>query len=196
MRIIGITGPTGAGKTTLLREITARGGYVIDCDAVYHGMLDEDGALRDRLESEFGPLGDGNGRIDRKKLAGIVFSDPDNLAALNRITWPAVTARVRDIVKTCVATGADLVAVDAFALLESGLRHQCDTTVAVLAPVGARVERVMARDGISREKAMERIRTQKTDAYYIAECDHVLYNSYASEAGFARAAGELLDKII
>ena len=66
MVVLGITGPTGAGKTTLLQEVERLGGAVIDCDAVYHGLLERDTALQSALEREFGPLRDEKGRINRK----------------------------------------------------------------------------------------------------------------------------------
>ena len=80
--VIGITGPTGAGKTTVLKEIEALGGAVIDCDAVYHEMLESDRALQESLERAFGPLRDGQGAIDRKKLGALVFGDPAKLEKL------------------------------------------------------------------------------------------------------------------
>ena len=85
MKVIGITGQTGAGKTTALKEIERLGGCVLDADAVYHQLLEKDAALRDELQARFGPLEDGTGRIDRKKLGNVVFRDADALADLNAI---------------------------------------------------------------------------------------------------------------
>ena len=85
MTVLGITGPTGAGKTTLLKEVEKLGGAVIDCDAVYHDLLERDGALQHSLEKTFGPLRDERGAIDRKKLGTIVFGDPEKLRQLNII---------------------------------------------------------------------------------------------------------------
>ena len=65
-KIIGITGPTGAGKTTALREVERLGGTVIDCDQVYHEMLEHDQGLQNKLEELFGPLRGKDGAIDRK----------------------------------------------------------------------------------------------------------------------------------
>ena len=70
MPIIGITGPTGAGKTSLLRQVEKLDGAVIDCDAVYHKLLNTDEDLQAALENQFGPLRDENGCIDRKKQIG------------------------------------------------------------------------------------------------------------------------------
>ena len=133
MTVIGITGPTGAGKTTVLKEIEALGGAVIDCDAVYHEMLESDRALQESLERAFGPLRDGQGAIDRKKLGALVFGDPAKLERLNAIAQRAVVQRTRQMVKENRSRGIGLTAIDAFALLESGLADLCTTTVAVLA---------------------------------------------------------------
>ena len=134
MTVIGITGPTGAGKTTVLKEIEALGGAVIDCDAVYHEMLESDRALQESLERAFGPLRDGQGAIDRKKLGALVFGDPAKLERLNAIAQRAVVQRTRQMVKENRSRGIGLTAIDAFALLESGLADLCTTTVAVLGP--------------------------------------------------------------
>ena len=151
MTVIGITGPTGAGKTTVLKEIEALGGAVIDCDAVYHEMLESDRALQESLERAFGPLRDGQGAIDRKKLGALVFGDPAKLERLNAIAQRAVVQRTRQMVKENRSRGIGLTAIDAFALLESGLADLCTTTVAVLAPGEARVARNLAREGISED---------------------------------------------
>ena len=128
MTVIGITGPTGAGKTTVLKEIEALGGAVIDCDAVYHEMLESDRSLQESLERAFGPLRDGQGAIDRKKLGALVFGDPAKLERLNAIAQRAVVQRTRQMVKENRSRGIGLTAIDAFALLESGLADLCTTT--------------------------------------------------------------------
>ena len=99
MVLIGITGPTGAGKTTLLREVEALGGAVIDCDAVYHELLEHDPFLQRELERRFGPLRGEDGAIDRKRLGAIVFGDPEKLAQLNEVVRTAIVDRTRALVE-------------------------------------------------------------------------------------------------
>ena len=99
MVLIGITGPTGAGKTTLLREVEALGGAVIDCDAVYHELLEHDPFLQRELERRFGPLRGENGAIDRKRLGTIVFGDPEKLALLNDVVRTVIVDRTRALVE-------------------------------------------------------------------------------------------------
>ena len=195
MTVIGITGPTGAGKTTLLEEVGNLAGGVIDCDEVYHGMLEYGTVLPDQLEKAFGPLRDSGGKIDRKKLGGIVFGDPDKLERLNAITQKAVASCARELIEEYQKQGRVLTAVDAIALLESPLREVCDITVAVLAPPEVRVRRIMAREGISEEYARARVRAQKPDSWFEERCTYTLRNS-GDLAGFEARSRSLLRHII
>jgi len=119
-----------------------------------------------------------NGTLNRKKLGTIVFSDPDALLDLNRITHGAVRQEVMRRLKTAPA----LAAIDAIGLFEGDLAQLCDVTVAVTAPVELRVLRLMARDGISEEYARNRIAAQHDDAWFAARCDYVLENSGSFDA--------------
>ena len=169
--VIGITGGSGSGKTTLLRQIEEAGGLVLDCDRIYHQLLEQDNALSDAIETRF-PGTVQQGVLDRKKLAGIVFSDPQALQDLNAITHSAVKAAVLQ----AMPAHPSLVAIDAIALFEGDLAPLCDVTVAVCAPREDRVRRLMARDGISAQRANERIDAQHPDAWFAQRCDYTLHN--------------------
>ena len=170
--IIGITGGTGCGKTTLLNLIQENGGLVLDCDAIYHQLLKTDTSLLNAIEERFpGTVEDG--MLQRKKLGGIVFADPHALEDLNAITHKAV----KDEVLRRLESKPRLAAIDAIALHEGGLAELCDVTVAITAPEEDRIERLLARDGISYEHAALRIRAQKPESYFREKCDHVLENN-------------------
>lgn len=196
MIIIGITGPTGAGKTTALGEVEKLGGAVIDCDAVYHDLLESDKTLQNRLEQEFGDIRDDSGAVDRKKLGAIVFGDPEKLERLNAIAQRATVDRTRLLLEGCRAKGMPLAAVDAIGLLESGLGELCHATVAVVAPPEVRVARIMAREGISQDYAWSRVRAQKPDSYFTGGCGYTLNNDCATGAEFAAQARALLESIL
>ena len=184
MVVIGITGPTGAGKTTALEVLEAIGAQVIDCDRLYYDLLRRDEDLRQALRSAFGPVFLPNGELDRRKLGTLVFGDPEALARLNAIVYPAVGAAVEDIL---ARSGAPVGVIDAVNLLESGMGARCRWTVAVTAPREERVRRIMARDGISEEYARRRVEAQRSDEYYRA-CDYLLENRAGSRAAFREEA--------
>ena len=176
--IIGITGGTGAGKTTLLRCIHELGGMILDCDEIYHRLLETNSDLLCAIETRFpGTVEDG--QLNRKKLGAIVFSNEQALEDLNRITHGAVKEEV-----LCKLNNTpQLAAIDAIGLFEGELAQLCDVTVAITAPEELRVKRLMARDGISREYAKSRIRAQHSDAWFRERCDVILEN-HGTEADF------------
>ena len=169
--ILGITGGTGCGKTTLLRCIAAQGGLVLDCDAIYHALLQEDPALLAAIENRF-PGTVEQGTLQRKKLGNLVFSDENALKDLNTITHGAVKAEVLRRLEEKPA----LAAIDAIALFEGGLAELCDVTVAVTAPLEDRVKRLMARDGISEDYARHRIAAQHDAEWFREKCSFILEN--------------------
>ena len=169
--IIGITGGTGCGKTTLLNLIAARGGLILDCDAIYHELLISDKAMLEAIENLFPGVIE-NGALNRKKLGAIVFADEQALLDLNRITHTAVK---QEVLRRLEAKPA-LAAIDAIGLFEGNLAPLCDVTVAVTAPEEARVKRLMLRDGISEDYARSRIRAQHSEDWFRERCDHVLVN--------------------
>ena len=175
--IIGITGGTGCGKTTLLNLIREAGGTVLDCDAIYHRLLETDRQLLADIEARF-PGTVEAGVLQRKKLGALVFSDPAALADLNRITHSAIDKEVNRLLTPEPA----LAAIDAIALVESGLARRCDVTVAVTAPTEARVQRIMARDGITQEYALARIQAQPSNEDFSGICDYTLENDGTSQA--------------
>ena len=185
MILIGITGPTGAGKTTLLREVEALGGAVIDCDVVYHELLEGDRLLQCELERRFGPLRGEDGAIDRKRLGAIVFGDPEKLAQLNEVVRTAIVDRTRALVEDDRRQGRTLAAIDAIALVESGLDRLCSATVAVTAPPEARVR-----------YAWSRVRAQKPEAYFREHCGYTLVNDCDSAEEFSLRARALLQTIL
>ena len=188
--ILGITGGTGCGKTTLLKEIEERGGLVLDCDAVYHELLTRDDNLLNAINDRFpGVVVDQ--KLERKKLGAIVFNDKQALLDLNAITHGAIRA---EIVRRLAEKPA-LAAIDAIALFEGGLAELCDATVAVCAPFETRVERLMQRDGITREYAQNRINAQKGEAWFREMCDHTLYND-GTRAEFEQKCRAFLGEVL
>ena len=175
--IIGITGGTGCGKTTLLNLIAEHGGLILDCDVIYHELLQTDKEMLSAIEKRF-PGCLENGALNRKKLGSIVFADENALLDLNRITHTAVKAEVLRRLEAA----PKLAAIDAIGLFEGGLAEICDVTVAVTAPEELRVTRLMQRDGITEGYARSRIRAQHEDSWFRERCDYVLVNDGKMDA--------------
>lgn len=195
MKVIGITGPTGAGKTTALHVLRELGAEVIDADTVYHALLRENGGLKSALVSAFGErILNGVGEVDRKALAREAY--PNRLPELNAVTHPFVVEEVDRRIAAARQEGRS-VAIDAIALIESGLAQRCDAVVAVLAPRELRLRRIMARDGIDEEYARRRVLAQQGDDFFRDNSDHTLENGVKdTEERFRERALELFRELL
>lgn len=180
MKIIGITGGTGCGKTTALNELERRGALLIDCDAVYHRMLETDRPMLDEIEKYF-PGAVIDGKLDRKALGAVVFTDEEALRDLNIITHRHINLEIRRILREHAMNGGTLAAIDAIELFSSGLAKRCTATIGVIADREVRIDRIMRRDGISCEYAMMRVNAQRPNEYFIQKCGHVLENNGSQE---------------
>ena len=177
MKIIGITGPTGAGKTTALGALRELGAWMIDADEVYHRLLEESAPLREALTARFGDIQDKSGKIDRKKLGNVVFGDPAALADLNAITHRFIGEEIDRQLSAARAEGRSAAAIDAIALIESGLGDRCDAVVGVIAPAELRVRRIIVREGIPEDYAWQRVNAQQGEEFFRAHCDYLLENT-------------------
>ena len=176
-KVIGLTGKTGAGKSTVSKHLKEKGCFIIDGDKIARDILMPGEPAVKELSDFFGEdivLPDGN--IDRKKVAERAFSSKKNTDALNRITHPHITNQfIADIAKA-KKEGCHAAVIDAAALLESDCKNLCDRIVVVHAPEEIRLQRILARDGISREDALRRIKAQRSDDYYFSQADLVIDN--------------------
>ncbi len=121
-------------------------------------VLESSATLRAELTARFGPsILDGEGRVNRKALGGVVFGDPAALAELNAITHRFILAEIDRQAAGAEEQGRSAVAIDAIALIESGLGETCGAIVGILAPRELRIRRIMAREGISEDYARKRV---------------------------------------
>ena len=178
MLLIGLTGPTGAGKGEVAKIFASYGLPVINADEVYHTLITPPSSCLRELMLTFGKeilLADGS--LDRKALGAIVFSDPAALERLNGITHRYVMEEVRRQVELLRRREIPAAVFDAPQLFEAGAQNICGAVVSVLADRALRLERIVARDGITPEAAMRRITAQKSDEYFKTHSDYIIENN-------------------
>ena len=117
-----------------------------------------------------------DGSLDRKALGERVFSDEKALETLNGITHRHITEEVEKLLADWAMNGGELAAIDAIALIESGMGERCDAVIGVISERETRIERIMQRDNISREYAELRVDAQKDNAFFEENCDMIIRN--------------------
>ena len=165
---------------------------MLDCDGIYHELLQKSDALLRELGEAF-PEAMENGKLQRKKLGEIVFRDREALGELNRITHRHITEEVQRRLRAFAMGGGRLAALDASELLESPLKDRCAFTIGVIADEEIRVRRIMAREGISRDYALLRIRSQRPDSYFREKCTVTLENN-GDEASYLSHINTILEE--
>ena len=190
--ILGLTGGTGAGKTSALNALRDLGGSVIDCDAVYHKILNGSDEFKNAINEKFPGVFNAAGELNRRKLGEEVFAKRDRLDQLNAIVFRFLVP----VLERLVESVDGLCALDAVNLFESGLDRLCDRTIAVTAPTELRVKRIMARDGISEQYARLRINAQKQDEYYRGKCDCELNNATESPEEFRKESHLFFERLV
>lgn len=179
MKIIGMCGGSGAGKGYVCGVFATRGIPSIDTDGIYHAMTSGPSPCLSELTAHFGAgILQADGSLDRRALSAIVFA-PDGaekLKLLNAITHKYIKTETEKEIERCRAEGCPAVIVDAPALFESGFDRMCDLVVGVFAPYETRISRIMARDGLSRERAEARLAKQIPDSELIPRCHYCIHN--------------------
>lgn len=173
-KIIGLTGGIGSGKTTVANYIKSLGipVYISDVEAK---KVMESPQILSKIQTAFNDNIVTDNKLDREKLAAIVFNQPEKLKELNAIVHPAVKIHFENWIQQ--HKNEPLLIKEAAILFESGSYKDCDAIIAVVAPLETRIERVIKRDATTREKIMQRINNQLSDDDRIARSQYVITNT-------------------
>ncbi len=174
--IVGLTGQSGAGKT-LVSEVFAKAGFeVINCDHTAREVLAPDTECLRELKEKFPQFFDGD-NFDRKKAAALLFADRKLLDSYNAAIFPHINALIKQNIEDIRKRGGELILLDAPTLFEAGADKLCDMTIAVVAREDIRLERIIKRDGISKEQAKARFDSQLSEDFFRAHADIVIENN-------------------
>lgn len=175
--LVGLTGGIGSGKSTVARMFVERGAVLIDADAVAREVVEPGTPGFDAIVEHFGPDVVGpDGRLDRAKIADLVFTDEDARQALNDITHPLVG---EEMMRRVADAPEDAIVVMDIPLLAEGGKERASgypAVVVVEAPRAVRLERLVAR-GMDRDDAAARMDHQASDEQRRAMATHVIDNS-------------------
>jgi dephospho-CoA kinase len=171
---IGLTGGIGAGKSAVASLLGEHGAVVVDADVIAREVVEPGSRGFEAVVAEFGPQVRGaDGRLDRSRLASIVFADEGTRRRLNAIVHPLVAERTAELL---AAAAPDAVVVhDVPLLVENGLAGHYDLVLVVEAPEATRLARLAER-GMAGEEARARMAAQAGDADRQAVADVVIRN--------------------
>ncbi len=178
MLTIGITGSSGSGKGYVCSKLALLGYPCLDTDAVSRIVYKKGQACHAELEKYFGnEILTNDGEIDRGRLFTVAFTSPEKYEYLTKTAYRHILKYTKEWIEDKRAEGHALSFVDAPMLFESGFNGICDYTLAVICDRATQLRRVTERDSISKEKALARISKQKTNKFFIENCDFIIDNS-------------------
>ncbi len=183
MKIIGLTGGIASGKSTVSRALRELGAIIIDADEVAHAIIEPGKPAWKDIVEHFG-LGvlNPDQTIDREKLGAIVFNDPARLQVLNQITHPRVGEQFKQMIKDIKSQQADAVLfIEVPLLYETHMDRICDEVWVVWVDEETQIQRLMKRDGLSREDALKRIDAQMSLDEKAKRADVVIDNRFSIE---------------
>lgn len=193
MMRLGLTGSIGMGKSETARMFARLGIPVFDADETVHALYAKGGSAVGPIGAAF-PGAVVAGAVDRDRLGRAVIGKPAALARLEAIVHPLVRAAEQRFVEHAAHAGADIVVLDIPLLYEKGGEGRVDRVVVVSAAAEVQRERVLARQGMTREKLDAILATQLDDAEKRRRADHVIMTDKGLEDAFAQV-GALVDSL-
>lgn len=190
-KIIGLTGGIGSGKTTIANYFKSLGVPVYIADDAAKQVMEFPEIIAE-IKNTFGANVFENEKLNRQKLADIVFNNPEQLQKLNAIVHPAVKKHFESWLSE--HSSFPIIIKEAAILFESGSYKDCDLIITVNAPLETRIKRVMDRDNANESAILKRVNNQWTDEMRSSKSDYIIDNVDLAKAKWQ--AKEILKKLI
>jgi len=180
---VGLTGGLASGKSFVGRSLADLGCLLIQADVLGRQVLEQGGETYEAVVATFGnQILDPDGKINRRRLARIVFSDPEQLAKLNALVHQHVKERERDLVAEFAREHPDGIAVtEAAILVETGSYKDYDRLIVAFCRPEQQIERSIERDGVSREEVLNRLSRQMPLEEKVKHADFIVDTSGSKE---------------
>jgi len=195
--VLGITGNIASGKSTIARTFAERGAVVVDADQLARDVVAPGSPVLQQLVTRFGAeVVLSNGRLDRERLAQIIFADAAARQDLNAIIHPAIARlAIERLQQLRQADGVPLVIYEAPLLFEAGAEDRVDKVLVVKIDPQVQLLRLKQRDGLDDASARQRIAAQMAQDEKLARADYVIDNSGSVEDA-ARQVARLWDELL
>ena len=164
-KIIGVFGPSGGGKSTFCEGLKAYGVSIIEADKIGKAILEQGTLALAQVAEVFGKeILFPDGSLNRKKLGALVFSNEEALEKLNQITLPLLEEGMLQELEALQG----VIAIDCALLPQTRLLSLCQERVYIWADQALQIQRLMKRDGLSKNGAAQRIETQNAEFSRVA----------------------------
>ena len=178
--VVGLTGGIGSGKSAAAEEFAALGATIVDTDAIAHELTASGGGAIPQIEQRFGADFVAGGALDRKKMRGHVFADPEAKRRLEELLHPMI--REESARRVASAAGPYVVHVVPLLIESPDYRRRVNRVLVVDVPEETQLERVRRRSGLTTDEVQAIMRTQAPRAERLAAADDVIDNSGARDA--------------
>jgi len=173
LKIIGLTGGIGSGKSTVAKMFNELGVPIYYSDDEAKRLMNTSDQIKKGLIDVFGQKSFENGKLNRTYIAALVFNDKEKLKNLNAIVHPEVKSNFK---KWIMNQNAPYIIQENPLIFENNSQHDFDLVITVTAPKKNRIKRVMARDGLSENQVLDRVKNQLDDESKINGSDFVIIN--------------------
>lgn len=193
--VVGLTGQTGAGKTTVCKVFEENEFSIINADIIARKVMEKGMPCLCEICEFFGKdilLDDGS--LNRQKLSKFVFSDKKKLELLNSVTYPYITSEILKTIRHYSKKGSKLILLDAPTLFESRADDFCELIISVIAKETIRLSRIINRDKLTEDAALNRMSSQYQEDFFRQNSDFIIKNNSDMKNLFD-VAKEVSDKI-
>lgn len=181
--VVAVTGGAASGKSAVCRHLAALNAFVIDLDDLSREAVAPGTAVLAAIVEQFGPeIVSPDGTLIRRKLRDIITRNRGARQQLEALIHPEIFRLMARDIKNAETGGEKMIVVEVPLLYETGMESLFDAVVAVTADAGVRIQRLVDRDGVTRDQAQALLDAQMDDAEKISRSRYVLTNNGSSEA--------------